>query len=755
MTTSTPSRVDPDTLPAADIGRWRVPAPPTPNTNWYMGPDDRYRLLGQWQPGALFEPELTFTEPHLPAKGAPTPAKERSILSSSAGQSVGTLLSRVTGLGRVVAMGIVLGQTLFTDQFNNANTSPNMIYELLLGGVLSATLVPIFTKAVDAEDEDGPSAILSVSIVVLGGLTLLSVIGAPVIHYAFTFLLKPAERAADAKVVVPLMRLLLPQIFAYGLMTVCTAALHARNRFAAAAFAPILSNLVFIATFLIAGSVWGDDIIAGDRPDALLYVLGIGTTFGVAIMTFTTMAALQDIPVTFRWNLNWRSPAVRSVAKLSGWTLGYAATNQVALVIITALARREPTTLSAYQTAFIFFQLPHGLFAVSIMNSIVPSMSRAFVADRIDDVKARFREGLSLLMSVVVPAAALLGVLAIPLVQAALGYGLFDGPAQRLTGHTVAAFAVGLPGFSVYLYTLRLFYAQSDTKTPFILNVFENGLNIVFAIGVISMDRETPAAELAYAFSAAYTIAAIAALIVASRRMPGVFSRQVRVDIVKVTVLAVAITVIVAPLRWFLDLQDYPGIMILAVCGVLALVVLAAGVAVLKIHGFESALALATGAFGKVRRRGRGTDPGPGPGPGASTPGPPKQPSGTPGTAAPLVAKTGRRRGAKNATASTVPTKGATPATEKNRGKVAPKKPTGTTAPGKKTAQPPAGQATPKKRTAVSKPSPKALPETARKKPTTAPPRRTDAPPRGPGQAGVTGPEDAPRVVRRRRRDPE
>ena len=135
----------------------------------------------------------------------------------------------MSGLGRIVAMSVVLGQSLFTDQFNNANTAPNMIYELLLGGVLSATLVPLFSRAADDGDRDASNAIVSTAVVALAGLTVLAVLAAPLIHFLFTALLPPAELAPDALVVVPPMSLLLPPLFLYDLMTLTTAPPHPTN----------------------------------------------------------------------------------------------------------------------------------------------------------------------------------------------------------------------------------------------------------------------------------------------------------------------------------------------------------------------------------------------------------------------------------------------------------------------------------------------------------------------------------------------
>lgn len=501
----------------------------------------------------------------------------------------------MSGLGRIVAMSVVLGQSLFTDQFNNANTAPNMIYELLLGGVLSATLVPLFSRAADDGDRDASDAIVSTAVVALASLTVLAVLAAPLIHFLFTALLPAAERAQDALVVVPLMRLLLPQIFLYGLMTIITAALHSRGRFVAASFTPVLGNFVFIATFVAAKMFYSDALIAGESPKGLIILLGVGTTLGVAVMVFSLFIAVYDADMSFDWNFQPRHPAVSELIRLSGWTLGYAAANQVALIVITALARRDATTLSAYQTAFIFFQLPHGLIAVSVMNSIVPVVARAFQARNGPLIKAKYREGMSLTVTVIAISAAMLWFAADPLVSASLGYGLFSSQAQAATSAAVKAFAIGLPGFSVYLLTLRVFYARKDTKTPFLLCVGQNALNIVLILVFLAVDRSHPAAMMALAYSASYLVAAVAAVVAANRKMPGLVTPSVASDGAKAVGCAVIAFGVAIGLRQLLSLKasdELALLLIAATCGAGAL-----ALAVFGLHQY---------GFDVLRRRGSG-----------------------------------------------------------------------------------------------------------------------------------------------------
>ena len=180
---------------------------------------------------------------------------DRALVRASAGVALGTLLSRVTGLARVWALAYALGGSTLADTYNIANNTPNIVFELILGGVLTATLVPLFVDAVERDNDHGgeraASAIFGTAMTVLVALTVVSVLIAPFIAHLFTFRAHAADRDAAQRLATDLIRLFIPQIVFYGLTALLSAMLNARRRFLAAAYAPVLNNVVVIALFLI------------------------------------------------------------------------------------------------------------------------------------------------------------------------------------------------------------------------------------------------------------------------------------------------------------------------------------------------------------------------------------------------------------------------------------------------------------------------------------------------------------------------
>ena len=450
---------------------------------------------------------------------------------------VGTAASRITGLLWRAAAAYAIGITALSGTYAFANETPNMLYELLIGGVLTATLVPQFVRLFEDDDEDATNAVVTVSVLVLIGVSVLGVLLAPWIATLLTLRVAGAQHAAEQRLATDLVRLFMPQIALYGFTALATALLQARRRFAAAAFAPILNNVVLIALFLALPRLARRPItvehVLGDTW--LLLYLGLGTTAAVGAMAFGLLPALRGARVHLRFIPSFRNRAVATVLRLSGWTVGYVVANQVALWVVLVLANVIAGGPAAYLLAYTLFQLPHGLLAVSIMTTAAPEL--AAVARDLPALRHRFARALRLVLTIVIPAAALSVALARPAVVALLQRGAFSGGDSALVARTVVAFAVGLPFFSLYLFAMRAFYSVHDTRTPFLLNCLENAVNIVLALALIG---PLGIPGLAYSFSAAYAVAGIVTLVVLGRRIGGMQGRGIETTVVKVGLVSAA-----------------------------------------------------------------------------------------------------------------------------------------------------------------------------------------------------------------------
>ena len=446
--------------------------------------------------------------------------KGTGLLRANVGVAAGTAVSRLTGLVRVVVFGVIIGQTAVADAYDGANNSPNSLYELLIGGVFSATLVPVFTRlfqtnsSTEADDRSGVDAVFSVGLVLLAAFTAVAVaLAGPIFHL---FALNPSSLVdADQyrRVGTMLTRIFLVQIFFYGVIALVSAALNARRRFLAAAWAPVASNVVIIALLLFVPFTVDGEPLLGDveSNSGLRWLLGLGSTGGVAVTSVILWRAARNAGITFRFSPQFGHPAVKKLLRLSGWTFGYVAANQVALVVIRNLARPGSGDPDAYTKAYIFFQLPHALLAVSIATTFAPELASAVTSKRRDLFVERMSLGVRMIALLTLPFSFLTLVAARPVIGALLQHGNFSADAALNTARALMGFSLGLVGFSVFLFVLRGFYAHEDTRTPFVLNLVENALNIVLAVVFV---RHFGVLGLGLAFAVAYLATAVLALAV-------------------------------------------------------------------------------------------------------------------------------------------------------------------------------------------------------------------------------------------------
>lgn len=444
--------------------------------------------------------------------------------------ATGTLLSRVTGLARTVLLFATLAPSL-RDAFVLANNTPNIIYELILGGVLTATLVPLFTEFVTTDDDESTSAVVSAAVTALVALTVFALVVSPLLMLLYgTNTPSDVSRDRFLAVGIRLAILFAPQIFFYGLMAIGSALLNSRRRYFAAAWAPVLNNLIVIAILFLVARI-------GQRPSlgelagrpSLLLLLGLGTTAGIVTMAVALFPALRRAGVPLHWNLQLGHPAVRRAMVLSGWTIGYVVVNQVAGQVINILTKPGSGGTSNYQLAYQFFQLPHGLLAVSLMTTYQPELSRAFAKRDEGAFADRLQESLRLLAAVMLPAVLLYIVVPLSTIIPAAhhdpnlnlfaiaGRSLRLGDAAEIA-RILAAFSAGLLGFSLYLFILRAFYARGDTRTPFYLNVVENTINVILAVLFVG---RWGIVGLALSYAVAYSIASILAFSQLLDRIPG------------------------------------------------------------------------------------------------------------------------------------------------------------------------------------------------------------------------------------------
>ncbi len=462
------------------------------------------------------------------------------LLKSNLTVAAGTALSRVTGMLRLTVLAGVLGSTALNDAYVNANETPNIVYELLLGGVLSATLVPLFpTFAEDPDDENGresTNVVITMAVVMIAALTALAVVAAPLIFRLFSLqVADDIDADLFRSVGTTLTRIFRIQILFYGLTGLANAFLNSRRRFFAAAWSPILPNVIIIVTLLSlpdpANGVWAlDDVLTDDR---FRWTLTLGATLGIGAMAVTLVPAALRTGFSFRFDWQPRHPAVRRLLGLSFWTFGFVGANIVALVVVKNLTVPGSSDTFAYVAAFTYFVLPQGLLGVSIATTFQPELARSVARRDKASFVTTMSLGVRMTGLLTIPAGVGLFVLRRPLVGLFLENGEFNADGALNVSRALAGLALGLGAFSIYLFVLRGFYAHKDTKTAFKVNVVENAINIVLAVLLVG---SYGVLGLGAAYALAYVISAFWVLQVMSYKVPGFELRPILVSLSRMIV---------------------------------------------------------------------------------------------------------------------------------------------------------------------------------------------------------------------------
>ncbi|GAA2590010.1 murein biosynthesis integral membrane protein MurJ [Winogradskya consettensis] len=447
-------------------------------------------------------------------------AADSSIGRAGRGMAVATLASRAAGFVRLVVLASALGLgSRLLDGYNVANTLPNAVYELVVGGAMASVVVPLLARAALSEPDHGviyAQRLLSLMVYGLGAVTVVAMFSAPWLVEAYT----PGFSADQRDLAVVLSRFFLPQILFYGVSATAGAVLNIRGRFAAPMWAPLVNSLIVIAvglTYLLIGGATG----TGSLTTAHLLLLGIGTTAGVFAQMALVVGALARSGFTLRPRLDPRGIGIRRIARLGGWVLVSVIAAQILVAVATRAASVSgPGGISTYQNALAVFQMPFAVIALSVMTAVLPRLSRNAARRDLHLITEDLSRAVRLAVVALAPVAAAMLVLGPQIATLMYAHGRSSAPAIALLGAVVAAFGVALVPFTGYMILQRGFYALQDTRTPALITAAVSAVGVA---GCLTATWLLPRADIVIAiplaYAAAYTVGLLAAAITLRRRL--------------------------------------------------------------------------------------------------------------------------------------------------------------------------------------------------------------------------------------------
>ncbi len=447
-----------------------------------------------------------------------------SIVRSTSVMAAGTLASRLTGFLRTLAQAFVLGGAALSNSYNTANTLPNVVYNLALGGILTSVIVPLVVNAAQ-RDRDGGEAydqrIFTLITAALLGITLVAtLVAAPLAG-----LYKGNMTGRELSVMVTFAYFFIPQIFFYGMSSLISAILNARRSFAAPMWTPVINNVVVIfvlVLYLVIAGPFASNLAHVSSGDVKL--LGLGTTLGIVAQTAALVPSLRR--VGFRWRPQFRflQSEALEIGRMAGWMFCYIAATQVAFFVTVSLANTAARNsgVTFYSYAWQLFQMPYAVVGISVITALLPRMSAHASERRYGLVRQDFSTGVRLASAIVVPCSLVLAVLGAPLARVLFAHHSFTGSEAHATGLVFAAFCLGLLPYMLFQLQLRVFYSLHDSKTPAIIGLATMIMNIVANYVALAVLSGTDVIiGLGVGFGLANLLGAVLAWRILSRRLRG------------------------------------------------------------------------------------------------------------------------------------------------------------------------------------------------------------------------------------------
>ena len=441
--------------------------------------------------------------------------KGHELFKASGVMAVGTILSRITGFIRGVLGVAVLGTALLADAYNVANTMPNILFNLLVGGALTAIFVPQLVRAF--EDEDGgitfASRLVTTISAILFVLVVLGIVFAPALVQLYAPEFSTPGFELERHIAITFTRYCLPQIFFLGLFTMLGQVANSRGSFAPMMWSPIANNIVVIGVFTYA-LVSMHALTTRTITESQISILGWGTTAGIVVQALIMFPVVRRAGIRLKFAFGLKG--LGKSFSLAAWTLLYVLISQLGYLITvnvsTSAAVRSAKAgietgvgFTPYSNAYLIMLLPYSIVTISIVTALLPHLSRLAIAKKIDDVRQQLINAIKIVGVVTIPSAVaffFFGPLITPVLF--LGINLDD---SRYIGLVLSALSFGLVAFSINLVLVRGFNAFEDTKTQVIsilvINLISVGLSYLF---LATLPSEYVTVGLGAAFSLSYIV---------------------------------------------------------------------------------------------------------------------------------------------------------------------------------------------------------------------------------------------------------
>ena len=449
------------------------------------------------------------------------PEEEQTIVQAAAVLAAGNIASRLLGLARQTVKANLFGASGLLSAFEVAAFVPISLYELIIGGMVNAALVPVFSDYAGKERRGELwgvlSTVLSVASIVL--LLVVAVVTLLAPQIAWLVGANEFDDPALTEVAIRLMRMATPTILFLGIASVLTGALFALKRFNVPAFIGAVFNGTIVAIALL----------RPDEIDSLVWGMLLGSLLQIVVQLW----ALRD--ARLRWRFDWRHPAVRRILGLYTPIVAGLVINQLAIALSYNLATRTgDQSISYMKFATTLYQFPLGLVVTALSVATLPTLARQ-ANGQLAAFKETLSEGLRMVTTLILPATAGLFALAVPIVALLFEHGEFTAQDTGTTALVLRFYLFGLPFAAVDQMLVYASYARKDTLRPALVGVISI---IVYSVTAVVLLRPLGLLSLMIADSVKHVVHTLMMIWVVRNQIGGIEGYGISRTIIKSTAAA-------------------------------------------------------------------------------------------------------------------------------------------------------------------------------------------------------------------------
>jgi putative peptidoglycan lipid II flippase len=471
---------------------------------------------------------------------------DASLVRSSGVMALGTLASRGTGFLRTLVLVYALGVLGVASAYNNANTLPNTVYDLMLGGILTSVVVPLLVNAAKRDTDRGEAydqRMFTLGTIALLALTVVATLAASVLVDLYAHAITGPER----HLMVLFAYFFIPQIFFYGVSSLAGAVLNARGHFAAPMWTPVINNLVVIVVLLMFIGTGGIGVGPATIGSGKVELLGFGTTLGIIAQTVALIPAMRRAGFRWRPRFDFRRAEVAEIRRMAAPLFGYIATTQASFLVVQNVANKASVSagadsFSTYTYAWQLFQMPYAVIGISVITALLPRMSAHAADRRFSLVQDDFSTGVRLSSVIVAPAALLLAVLGAPLTEFlfSIGHSSTTVADARYIGEVFGLFSLGLVPYMMFQLLLRVFYALHDSRTAMFIGVAVMAVNIAASLLALALLPKGHVVEgLGISFGLSNVVGSALAWQILSRRLGGLAGHVISSSVLRMHAAAI------------------------------------------------------------------------------------------------------------------------------------------------------------------------------------------------------------------------